>query len=86
VSETVDDVRAAIAKGGAVLAWEDGEAVGSARYQWYPDHLYIGRVAVIPAYRGKGVGSALMRRIEEIARERGCGEIRLGVRMSLPDT
>ncbi len=44
----------------------------------------IGRVAVIPAYRGQGVGSALMRRVEEIAREDCCGEIRLGVRMALP--
>jgi len=84
VSETVEDVRAAMAKGGAVLAWDGAEAVGSARYEWHPDYLYVGRVAVIPAYRGQGIGSALMRRIEELARDQGCGEIRLGVRMALP--
>jgi ribosomal protein S18 acetylase RimI-like enzyme len=81
----VSDVLAAMAKGGALLAWNADTVVGSARYEWRPDYLYVGRVAVIPAYRGQGVGSALMRRIEAIAREGGCGEIRLGVRMALPD-
>jgi ribosomal protein S18 acetylase RimI-like enzyme len=83
-SETVADVLAAMGKGGALLARDGGVVVGSARFEWRTDHLYVGRVAVVPAYRGQGVGSALMRRIEEIAHEGGRGEIRLGVRMSLP--
>jgi ribosomal protein S18 acetylase RimI-like enzyme len=83
--ETIADVQQAMTKGGALLAWDDGEVVGSARFETYPDYLYIGRVGVTPAYRGKGVGSALMRRIEEIARERGFRQIQLIVRMSLPE-
>ncbi len=84
VGETVADVEQAMAKGGALLAWEGNEVVGSARFQWNPDHLYIGRVGVIPAYRGQGVGAALMERIEAIAREGGASRILFGVRQSLP--
>jgi len=82
--ETVEEVREAMSKGGAVLAWEGDTVVGSARFQWYPDYVYIGRVAVIPAHRGKGVGAALMQFIEAAAREKGYHSVQLGVRMSLP--
>jgi ribosomal protein S18 acetylase RimI-like enzyme len=83
--ESVADVQQAMTRGGALLAWDDDEVVGSARFQAYPDYVYIGRVGVIPSHRGKGVGSALMRGIEEIARERGFDQIQLIVRMSLPE-
>ena len=84
LSETVADVQQAMSKGGALLAWDNVQVVGAARFQTYPDYLYVGRVAVIPSQRRKGVGSALIRRIEEIARERGFSHIQLGVRMALP--
>lgn len=83
--ETVADVEAAMSKGGAVLVWDGGEAVGSARFEARHDHLYIGRVSVVPSHRGHGIGAALMQRIEVIARERGVGTIQLVVRNSLPE-
>ena len=84
LAETVEDVRAAMAKGGAFVA-RDGEAVvGSARYQFRPGYTYAERVAVDPAYRGRGVGAALMRAIEDAARASGSPEVRIGVRASLP--
>jgi ribosomal protein S18 acetylase RimI-like enzyme len=82
LSETIDDVCAAISRGGALLAFSSDVAVGSARFRLSPG--YAGRVAVLPAYRGKGVAGALMAAIEASARARGVAEVRVGVRGSLP--
>jgi ribosomal protein S18 acetylase RimI-like enzyme len=70
-------------EGGAVLA-EDGEAVGSARFVPEDDFLYVGRVAVLPAHRRRGIASAMMRFLEDVAIELGRPEVRVGVRESLP--
>jgi HEAT repeat protein/ribosomal protein S18 acetylase RimI-like enzyme len=85
-SETLTDVETAMTKGGAILARLEGEetAVGSARYELRPGYLYAGRVSVRPTYRGKGVGSAMMRYLEEIARRHNLFQIQVNVRMSLP--
>lgn len=82
--ETIEDVRHAIAAGGAVLAWDEGTAVGSARFRPRPGYLYVGRVSVLPAWRGRGIGAALMTAIGEQARTLGLPEIRVEVRLSLP--
>ena len=84
LSETIDDVRAAIRGGGAFLAFSSDTAVGSARFRLSPGYVYAGRVAVLPAYRGKGVAGALMAAIEASARAHGVAEVRVGVRGSLP--
>ena len=39
-----------------------------------PERARIGRVAVLPAYRGRGVGSQLLHFLEELARQCGCTE------------
>jgi ribosomal protein S18 acetylase RimI-like enzyme len=84
LGETIDDVRAAISSGGAFLAFSSDIAVGSARFRLSPGYVYAGRVAVLPAYRGKGVAGALMAAIEASARAHGVAEVRVGVRGSLP--
>jgi len=84
LDETLDDVRAAMARGGAFLARDGGRVVGSARYQFRTGFTYAERVAVDPEHRGRGVGVALMRAIEAAARAAGYTEVRLGVRASLP--
>jgi ribosomal protein S18 acetylase RimI-like enzyme len=83
-AETVAEVEDAIATHGAVLAWEDGIAAGAARFEWHGDHVYVRRVAVLPAYRRRGIASAMMRYLEDMAREKGVQRVRVGVRMSLP--
>jgi PPOX class probable F420-dependent enzyme len=85
LDETVDDVRAAMAAGGAFVARAGGSVVGSARYQFRPGYAYAERVAVDPGHRGRGVGDALMRAIEGAARAAGYAEVRIDVRASLPD-
>lgn len=50
----------------------DGEAIGTAR-MLYDGH--IGRMAVLPEFRNKGVGSALLNALLNIARQQGINEV-----------
>ncbi|HHC72252.1 MAG TPA: GNAT family N-acetyltransferase [Thiotrichales bacterium] len=51
-----------------LLAWEGDEAVGTARL--LPSGQ-VGRMAVLPPWRGRGVGRALMETVIDRATERG---------------
>jgi predicted GNAT family N-acyltransferase len=51
-----------------------GRAIGTARL--LPDGS-VGRMAVLPAWRGRGVGSALLATMLEVARRRGDREVTL---------
>ena len=84
LSETLADVEAALAEGGAVLAFIDDQPVGAARYTHLPDALYVGRVAVLPSHRRQGIASAIMRFLEALAPSLGHAAISIGVRESLP--
>jgi ribosomal protein S18 acetylase RimI-like enzyme len=83
-TESTEAVRQTLARGGGVLAWIGTEAAGAARYEPRGRFLYIGRVAVLPAYRGRGIASAMMLYLEGVARELGLPAVQVGVRMSLP--
>jgi ribosomal protein S18 acetylase RimI-like enzyme len=83
-TETVGDVAEAIQHGGAVLAWADGVAVGSARYASNKGDFYVGRVSVLPDYRGLGIASAMMHHLETLAQEHGYTEMQLCSRLNLP--
>ncbi len=84
LTETLDDVKHAIGTGGAVLAFVDGQAVGSARFRPEADALYVARVSVLPTHRRLGIASAMMRFLESVAPSYGRSVIRIGVRDSLP--
>lgn len=84
LSETADDVAAAMRQGGAALAWLGDTLAASARYRLDADALYVGRVAVLPGFRRRGVGAALMRYMETVAREQRRALLRVSVRMQLP--
>ena len=84
LSETVEDVRNAMALGGALLAYVGNRAIGTARYQLGKDYLYAERIGVLPEYRRRGVSTAIMTAIEERARQLNVSEVRLCVRASLP--
>jgi ribosomal protein S18 acetylase RimI-like enzyme len=60
-----------------ILALQDGEAVGfvSAVEMIHPDkgrELFLYELGVAEQARGRGVGTALVRALAELARERGC--------------
>ncbi len=81
--ETVEMVAEQIAGGLGVTATIAGECVGSLRFSLQPDHLHVGRVGVIPAERGIGIGRKLMKYAEMMAKHLGYTEIRLGTRAKL---
>lgn len=64
------------------LAFEGDAAVGTGRL--LPDG-HIGRMAVVKAWRGRGVGGALLRRLVEAARERGDREALLSAQVHALD-
>ena len=69
----------------ALLALENGEAVGFAVYffnfsTWLGrPGLYLEDLFVRPDARGKGSGRALLGRLAQIAKERGCGRMEWAV-------
>jgi GNAT superfamily N-acetyltransferase len=60
------------------------EAVGTAAYEPREGYLYVGRVAVHPDWRRKGIGRMLMKDVEQIAPPLGLTRLRLGTRESMP--
>ncbi len=95
-TETVAEVRRAIEAGAIYVAAYDAAIVGAARVEPAVgvEHvgpaagagaLYCGRVAVHPAAQGRGIGTALMRRVERHAVEGGYAAVVIGVRVGLPE-
>lgn len=70
------------------MAFWEGEAVGIAVCKWGfstfagKPYINIHDLAVLPGYRGKGIGRALMREVEKRARENGCCKVSLEVHNS----
>ncbi len=83
VTITLDELTQQMAEGGGVLAQVCDTPVGSALFRLRPDHLYIGRLAVLPALRGRGIASAILDYMEQIAAAAGLAEMRLGTRVSM---
>ena len=81
--ETVEDTASHIALGGAVIARLAEEPVGSGRYELREDHIYIGRLSVLPARRGRGIGEAMMLAMEKRGLQAGKREAHISVRVLL---
>jgi ribosomal protein S18 acetylase RimI-like enzyme len=84
LDESVEDVRKTISGGQVLLALEGAHAVGTARYEVRPDLLYVGRLAVLPSYRRRGIGTALMAYVEGLAPSLERTRIQLATRQSIP--
>lgn len=80
LTETVENVREEMAKGGALLAFSEGEPAGSARYALMSDHIYFGRLAVLPSMRQRGAARAILCAMDQVAKDLGHSEIRLATR------
>ncbi len=61
----------------ALVARADGRPVGFADGEIRAPVLRIGRLIVSPEWRSLGVGSHLLRTLERLGLERGCGRVRL---------
>jgi ribosomal protein S18 acetylase RimI-like enzyme len=83
--ETVATVAKKMANGGAVVAEESSCMLGASLFEVEGDALYIGRLAVLPEARRRGVAVLLVDAIERIAREEGRARLTLGVRLVLDD-
>ena len=89
VEATEETVRASIFGDGSVtqalIAEHDGAAIGMAVYffsysTWQARNgLYLEDLYVTPEARGAGAGKALLRRLAQIALEKGCGRFEWSV-------
>jgi len=52
----------------------DGKPIGTGRLK---RDCYVGRMAVLEPWRGRGVGGSILEKLLAIARERGCTAVRL---------
>jgi predicted N-acetyltransferase YhbS len=84
--ETADSIAAELATDtGGIVAEQDGAVVGCVMTRLYEGDLYLGRLSVLPAARGRGLAARLVRAVEDEARARGLPGVRLGVRIALTD-
>jgi GNAT superfamily N-acetyltransferase len=66
----------------ALVALVDGEVVGFAHHRFYvrPSEggcgLFLDDLFTLPAVRGRGVARALINRLADLARDRGCEKVR----------
>jgi len=97
LNDTLEGTVEAVRKGTTILLLDgeldlvDGKIiyptarlVGTARYEPRPDYLYVGRVAVHPDHRRRGIGASLMRHIEDLAPPLGYTRVHLETRASMP--
>jgi ribosomal protein S18 acetylase RimI-like enzyme len=82
--ETEEKVRRLLSSTRVVLALAAGEPSGCVFYEQVADQLSFFRLAVVPAYRRRGIGQALIAYVEKRARELKLRCVRLGVRIALP--
>lgn len=83
--ETAASVAGQIAEGGGMVAEAGRRIVGAVIWRPEAAGLYVGRLAVPPAWRGRGIARALLAAAEEEARRRDLPGLHLGTRLALED-
>ncbi|HET7850829.1 MAG TPA: GNAT family N-acetyltransferase [Pseudolabrys sp.] len=84
LNETLDDLAARFRRETMLVAQAGRALVGSVFCARNDSPLYLTRLAVLPTWRGRGTGRALMRAAEEEARRLGANRLTLRVRKGLP--
>jgi GNAT superfamily N-acetyltransferase len=82
--ESAEKIREKMTTERAVLALLGDRALACVFYRAEGDHIYFGRLAVLPAYRNRGISATLIAYVEERARALGLPRVQLGVRVALP--
>ena len=78
-------VRELMGLGGILVCECDGRIVASVFHRTHPGHVYLGRLAVLPAFRRGGLAVRLVVAVESLAAANGRRQVRLGVRLALPE-
>ena len=81
--ETSSSVAAHLAAGGGAVACAGGKIVGSVMWEPKDGGLYLQRLAVEPAWRGRGIARALIAATEAAARRAGQPRLHLATRLVL---
>ncbi|MCL6443469.1 MAG: GNAT family N-acetyltransferase [Alicyclobacillus sp.] len=86
LNETVASIEQSLGSGAeqALLYVQDGAAVGSCRFKRDRHALYFSRLSVRPEARGRGIAKAMLKWLENHARDHGLLEMWCRVRMSVP--
>jgi ribosomal protein S18 acetylase RimI-like enzyme len=82
-AETEESIRRTLRTARAVIAFAGEAVAGCVFCRPEEGHLYVFRLAVLPAYQGLALGRVLMGLAEELACSLGLPRIRLGVRTAL---
>jgi predicted N-acetyltransferase YhbS len=84
--ETAEAISRELAdEGGAIIAEQGDEALGCVMVRPVGGDLYLGRLAVIPAARGRGIARRLVQEVEAEAARLGVAGVRLSVRIALTE-
>lgn len=84
-ADTAAVLRAKLRTAAALVAESGGRPIGCVFYWHEAGCTEMGRLAVLPAHRGQGLGRALVEEVEARAREAGSGMVRLAVRLVLAE-
>ena len=84
LKETEADFAARLRDETCFIIEADGKLIASIFCAIDGDALYIGRLAVAPAFRRRGIANTLMEAAKAEARRRGAKRITLGARIALP--
>lgn len=83
--ETVESFRTRMGDGGVLVVESHNQLIACVLYERRgSDTLYLGRLSVLPAYRGRGLAKQLILAVEAIAQAEQRQTITIGVRLALP--
>jgi len=81
--EPYDDLQGAT--GMLLVAVEGGRPFGCAGIRFLGSVAELTKVFTLPSYRGRGIGSQLLREVEQACRKRSIGTVRLDTRAALTE-
>ena len=85
LKETPASVMRELEQGGGAVVASGSAMVGAVLWREEEGSLYVGRLAVHPSQRRRGIARLLMAEAEREARRRGLTRMHLGVRLPLED-